>query len=163
MMNWIKNKLKWGLLAAAAGGAFLAYIGWSEGEHIRDVRARGIEAVALIEGGKESTRKGNKSYTVDLAWKDASGVDRKASEVSISDGFAGKIIEGDTLTAGETRIMYLADSVSAAPIVLDDAGTQEEENTAMFYAGLVIGGIGIVGSALFFLLGRRRQDADATA
>ena len=48
-------------------------------------------------------------------------------------------------------------------IIADDAAKQADQDREMIYVGAGAGAIGIVGSALFFLLGRRRSESEEQA
>lgn len=159
MMKWLENKLKGALIVAVLGGTLFAYFGWSNGEHIRDVLARGVEATALISGAKVYTSDGSKSYSVSLTWKDAAGADRKAESVFISTLYAMTIIHGDRLTVGEARIKYIPDEPVSRPILVDDVGAQGDLDRLMLHGGLVAAAVGVIGLTFFFLLGRWRGKA----
>jgi hypothetical protein len=55
------------------------------------------------------------------------------------------------------RIKYLPDGSDTAPLVLDDADRQAENDDFMFNLGLGLTGGGGVLSLIMFLLARRRQ------
>jgi hypothetical protein len=162
IIGWIAGKIKWLLLIAAVGGPVVAYMSWQDGERVKKVVAEGIEAQASVEGAtRTKRRRSGTSYTVDLAWKDASGQDRKAEKVSISHQFANRIISNDRLTVDTLPIKYLATEQGKDSVIIrDDADQQADLDHEMIYVGAGAGIIGILGSGLWFLLGRRRPEAE---
>jgi hypothetical protein len=165
IIGWIVGKIKWLLILAAIGGPVLAYFGWEDAQRRQDIAKRGVEATATVAGATKTTRKrGGVSYTVNLQWKDANGKDRSAEKISISSDYARQIIRNDRLTIAETRVKYVPDATDdkSGVMIVADTGKQDDLDEGMIYAGAGIGAIGIVGSALFFFLGRRREE-EATA
>jgi hypothetical protein len=162
IIGWIAGKIKWALLLAAIGGPVIAYFSWQDGERIRRIAAQGVETQASVEGATRSrSKRGVTSYAIDLAWKDAAGQDRKAEKISVSRQFADRIIANDRLTVGSLRIKYLPDEPGKSGVVLvEDAAKQAETDSEMIYVGAGAGLIGIVGSGLFFLGGRRRERSE---
>ena len=163
MFAWIADKIRWLLLAAVAGGPVMVYMGWSDASRIRDIETNGIETTALIEGATRTTRRrGGETYALKLAWRDKAGGIQKAEKVTVSSTFAKQIISGDKITRQSVRIKYLPDAtIDSTPIVLEDAARQEDQDDFLVKLGLGTGAVGIVGSALFFLVGRRRRSAEA--
>jgi len=155
---WIVGRLRWLFAAAALGGVALAYMGWSDSSHIRDVAANGVEATARIEGAtRTKRRRGGESYSLKVSWRDAKGNARSAEGVSISHAFAGRIISNNSITADTVRIKYLADNADSLPIMLDDAANQEDKDEFMLTLGIGLFGGGAIGSLLMLLLTRRRR------
>lgn len=165
IIGWIAGKVKWLLLIAAIGGPFMAYMSWQDGERVKKVVAEGVETQASVEGAtRTKRRRGGTSYTVDLAWKDASGQDRTAEKVSISHQFASRIISNDRLTVDALPIKYLpGEQGKDSVIIRDDADKQADLDHEMIYVGAGAGVVGILGSGLWFLLGRRRSAARTEA
>lgn len=162
-MSWIVDKIKLFLLGAALIGPVLVYLGWSDASRIRDLETNGIETTALIEGATRSKRRrGGETYSLSLAWQDKKGQVQKAERVKVSSGFANQIIRDDKITRQSLRIKYLPEAtIDSVPIVLEDATRQEEQDDFMMNLGLGVGALGIVGSGLFFLVGRRRRSPEA--
>jgi hypothetical protein len=159
---WIVDRLRWLFLAAAVGGVALAYIGWSDSSHIREVAANGVEATARIEGATRTTRRrGGESYSLKLSWRDAKGNARSAEGVSVSNTFARRITSGNSIIADTVRIKYLANDADSAPILLDDAASQEETDQFMLTLGIGLFGGGAIGSLVMLLLPRRRRSEAA--
>src|SRR5262249_27659691 len=153
---WIVDRLRWLFLAATLGGVVLAYLGWSDASHIRDVNANGVEATAHIEGATRTTRRrGGESYSLKLSWRDAKGNPRSVESVSVSSPFARRIVSGNSVVADTVRIKYLPADADSAPIVLDDASNKEEADQFMLTLGVGLFGGGAIGSLLMFLLPRR--------
>jgi hypothetical protein len=160
MLAWLIDKVRMLLLGAAIGGAVLTYLSWSDLERIRNVESNGVEATASIEGATRSqSRRGGTSYTLDLTWKDSKGAVRQAAKVGLSRTFADQIIQNGKLTRAVVRIKYLLDDESISPVLIEDADRREDQDASMLQAGIGVGAVGIVGSALMFALRRRRQSA----
>lgn len=160
IIGWIAGKIKWLLLIAAIGGPVLAFFSWQDGERVRKIAAEGIEAQASVEGAtRTKRRRGGTSYSIDLAWKDRNGQDRTAEKISVSTEFASRIITNDKLTVSTLPIKYLPDEPGKdAVIIQGDADKQATLDHEMIYVGSGAGVVGILGSALFFWLGRRRSE-----
>lgn len=165
IVSWIMGKLKWLLVIAALGGPFLAYISWEDGERVKRVAAEGVEAQASVEGATRTrSRRGVTSYSLDLAWKDADGQSHTAEKVSISRDFADRIIVNDRLTVDTLRIKYLPGEAGKSGVIIqDDAAKQADLDHEMVYLGAGAGVIGVLGSAGFFLMGRRRSEQQQPA
>ena len=113
-------------------------------------------------------RKGSKVYLEGQLetrkWQDASGQDRTAEKVSISHQFASRIISNDRLTVDALPIKYLpGEQGKDSVIIWDDADKQADLDHEMIYVGAGAGVVGILGSGLWFLLGRRRSAARTEA
>ncbi|MDR6870678.1 hypothetical protein J2Y55_001678 [Bosea sp. BE125] len=160
IIGWAIGKIKWLLLIAAVGGPVIAYMSWADGERVKHVAAQGIETQASIESAtRTKRRRGGTSYAVDLAWKDAKGEERKAEKVAVSLGFANQIIRAEKIVADTVWIKYLPDEPGKDAVILrDDAEAQANTDQELIYVGAGAGVVGIIGSALFFLSGRRRKD-----
>ena len=158
MIAWLLGKLKSLFLLAAVGGPALAgYMYWDE-TRMRDVETRGADATARIEGAtRVKRRRSATSYDVDLVWKDRGGAERRARRVAVSQVFAGEIIRDDRIVRDSVRIRYLADDPEAKPILVEDAGRQAEGDRELIWVGAGAGVIGIVGSLVLLLAGRRAK------
>ena len=162
MLAWILGKMKSLFLLAAIGGPALAGWMWWDEMRIRDVEQRGLEATATIEGAtKVKRRRSGTSYDVDLAWKAGNGEARSAKRVPLSAAFAASIIRDDRIIRNSVRIKYLADDAEAQPIMLEDAGRQAETDRELMWVGAGAGAIGILGSLVFLVAGRRGGQATA--
>ncbi len=158
MLAWLFGKIKMLFGLAAIGGPVMAFIGWQDVQRIEQLEKEGIEAVAAIDGAtRKKSRRGGTTYSVNLAWKDAKGEMRKAEGLSISQAFAGQIIRGDNIVRNTVKLKYLAADADTKPIIVEDKNRQEENDTFMMQGGLAAGGVGILGSALFLLIARRRK------
>jgi hypothetical protein len=164
-MSWIISKIRLFLLGAALLGPVLVYFGWSDVQRIRDIETNGVETTALIEGAtRTKRRRGGESYSLKLAWRDKAGAVQKAEGVSVSSAFANQIISGDKITRASLRIKYVPGAgIDDKPIVLEDSGRQEEQDEFMMNLGFGLTGVGVVGSGLAFLIGRRRRDPEPAA
>jgi hypothetical protein len=163
LFAWVVDRLRWLALAAAVFGAVLVYFGWSDAARIRDVEANGIETVAGIEGATRTKgRRSGETYSLKLVWRDSKGAVQTHDKVTISSTFARQIIVNDRIVRQAVRIKYLPDAtIDSVPIVLEDAARQEEQDQFMVTLGLGLAGFGVVGSGLFFLIGRRRHSDPA--
>lgn len=162
MVSWLLRKMKSIFLIAALGGPALAAYMWWDGERIKDVEARGVEAVATIEGAtRKKGRRSSTHYEVNLAWQDGSGQKRSAEGLSISNAFASRIITGDHLIRKSVRIKYLSDDTATDPILIDDAQHQAKTDQELVWAGAGAGVVGWIGALIFFLTGRRKKETEA--
>ncbi|SFJ81074.1 hypothetical protein SAMN05216304_11577 [Bosea sp. OK403] len=163
IIGWTIGKIKWLLLIAAVGGPVVSYMSWADGERVKHVAAQGIEAQASIESAtRTKRRRGGTSYALDLAWKGAKGEERKAEKVAVSLSFANQIIRAEKIVADTVWIKYLPDEPGKDAVILrDDAEAQANTDQELIYVGAGAGVVGIIGSALFFLSGRRRKDEQA--
>ena len=160
MLGWLFDKLKWLLLIAAVGGPFIAFISWQDEQRRHEVMASGVEADAAIEGATRTKgRRGGTTYKVALSWSDAQGTTRTAKDVAVSHGYADRIIRDDKIIADTTRIRYIADSGEEQNVIIaEDEAYQERTDHEMIYVGAVAGLVGLIGSGLIFLVGRRRKE-----
>jgi hypothetical protein len=164
MIAWFFSKIRWLLLLAAFGGPVLAYLGWSDAQRIRDVEQRGVETTAVIEGAtRTKRRRGGTTYSIKLAWKDGKGQVQKAEKITVSSTFANMIIRDDKIIRDTLKIKYLPDTLESSPVIVEDAQRQEESDTTMIQAGIGAGVVGIVGTGLVFLFGRRRSAGTESA
>lgn len=159
MIAWIFSKIKSLFLLAAIGGPALAGFMWWDAQRITDVETRGLEATAIIDGAtRTKRRRGGTSYDVTLAWKDTKGGTRNAKDVAVSTTFANQIIRDGKIIRDKVKIKYLADDADAKPILIEDAGRQAETDNELIWVGAGAGAVGVLGSLIFFLTGRRRQE-----
>ena len=149
MLNWLRRYLAWLSAALAAVGLFLASSAWQREQHIDTVMRNGTTAKALIEGAEAVKRKNILSHTVNLAWKDSTGVVNQALEVPISSAYAKQIIADGILVIPSTEIRYLKGQTAKLPVVSQDAATQlkEAQSQMMYGAGATV--IGILGAIVF--------------
>lgn len=160
---WVVDRIRWLMLGAVGLGAVLVYLGWSDAARIRDVETNGIETVARIEGAtRRKGRRSGESYSLKLVWRDNKGAVQTHEKVNISSTFARQIIANDRVVRDAVRIKYLPDAtIDSVPIVLEDVARQEESDDFMMKLGAGLAGVGVIGSGLFFLVGRRRRPASA--
>jgi hypothetical protein len=163
MMNrilvWLVDRLRWLFLIAAGIGVVLVYMGYTDGARIRDLQANGLEVTANVEGATRTKgRRSGESFTLKLSWRDAKGAVLTSDRVPVSNAFAHRIIRGDRIMLNSVRIKYLPDGSDTAPLVLDDADRQAENDDFMLKLGLGLTGGGGVLSLLMFLLTRRRRE-----
>lgn len=154
--KWLSN-LKWFLLIAIVAGPGWAYYNWTLLETIKHVGTDGVEATALVDGGEShSGRRSGTSYKIHVIWQDAANA-QHAQNIDISSEFAKKIIQGDTLTIDTVQVKYLADDAKAPVFVVEDLPQQQDDKQLMIWVGIAAGIAGIIGSAIFFLVGRNKN------
>jgi hypothetical protein len=153
--RWLSN-LRWALLIAIFAGPGFAYFTYTEAQTLKRVMAEGVEATATVAGGESrSGRRSGTTYKIQVVWTDQAGAER-AETIAISSDYAATIIEGEFLTVDSVIIKYLADDPSVSAVVVEDAPTQIAENELFMMLGAGAGVVGLVGSAFFFLAGRRK-------
>ena len=159
--DWIMGKLKWLLVIAAIGGPVFAYLGWEDVARVNNVMDKGVEGSARITSAvRKKGRKSGTSYYVNLAWKDASGAERTADDIRVSNVLAGQLFQNDRFDSSRpVKIKYLADQPDKDGLVIvDDAKESLETDRFMMYGGAIVGAVGLLGCALVFgLLGRLRS------
>lgn len=160
--NWVRN-LKWALLIVIVAGPGFAYWSYTEAGKIEQVMASGVEAEAFITGGTVSSgRRRGTSYKLDTVWADADGASHE-EEISISSEFAGQVIVDDTLTIDVVHVKYVPGNTELPTVIVEDAPQQVADKRLMVWIGIGAGILGAIGSALFFLFGRKKQEAPAEA
>jgi hypothetical protein len=121
------------------------------------IRARGREANAAITGLHGTLRSDRTvSYTIELAWRDGSGAERRFGPTHISDAYAQRIAPGGVLITRQTAILYLEEDRLARPIIVADA------NERTFQDGLgvvMIAVFGVAGLVLAVITVRRTRQA----
>ena len=161
LAKWLSN-LKWALLLAIVGGPAFAYFSYTEVQTLKRVMAEGVEATALVDGGESrSGRRRATTYKIHAIWTDQAGAER-AENIAISSEYAGKIIQDDFLTIDSVVVKYLANEPTVAAVVAEDAPTQIADKELMIWLGIGAGIVGIIGSAIFFLTGRKKPEAAST-
>ena len=152
------SNIKWLLVIAMIGGPVMAFLGFQDGNRLSNLQDNGVEVEAYIEGATKTTgRRSGTSYDVDLVWQDSSGETRSAKEVKISSAFATGIIQGDQIVADTVKVLYLPDDASVKPALMGDLSAQLIRTKSNMQLGGVAGLVGLVGTILFFVLGRRRK------
>ena len=155
LANWLSN-IKWALLLAIFAGPAFAYWSYTEVQKFNRISAEGVEATAVIDGGEShSGRRSGTTYKVHAIW-DANGTER-AENITISSAYAHKIIQDDYLTIESAQIKYLPNEPTAEAVVVEDIPNQIENSTLMIYLGAGAGVVGLIGSAIFFLGGRKKK------
>ena len=159
--NWLSN-IKWALLIAVVAGPAFAIWSFMQVQTFQRIGAEGVEATAVIDGGEVSKgRRSGTSYKIHAIW-DANGTER-AEDISISSEYAGKIIDGDYLTIEQAQIKYLPNEPEVAAVVAEDLPQQIADSQLMIYFGIGAGVVGAIGSAIFFLAGRKKKEAPKPA
>jgi hypothetical protein len=161
LAKWLSN-LKWALLLAIVAGPGFAYWSFTEAQTLKRVMAEGVEATAIVDGGESTSgRRRATTYKIHAIWTDQAGTER-AENISISSEYAGKIIQDDFLAVDTVVVKYLADDPAAPVVVAEDAPTQIADKELMIMLGAAAGVIGLIGSAIFFLMGRKKPEAART-
>lgn len=152
------GNIKWLLIIGMLGGPVLSYLSYQDGKRFELLKNDGVTVNAYIEGAVEkSGRRGSKSYEVDLSWQDANGETRRADGVSITNAFAGDIIQNNAIVAETLEVLYLPGDASIEPAVAGDLTAQIRRAGSMVKVGGGAGIIGLIGTILFFVVGRRRK------
>jgi hypothetical protein len=160
LANWL-SQIKWVLVLAIFGGPAFAYWSYTEGQTFKHVMTDGVEANAVVDGGEsQSGRRRATTYKIHAIWTDDKGAER-AENIEISSEYAGKIIEDDYLLIESTNVKYLPNEPEVAAIVSEDGPQRIKDKELMTYLGAGAGGVGLIGSALFFLVGRRKKPEPA--
>jgi hypothetical protein len=161
LANWLSN-IKWALVLAIFAGPAFAYWSYTEGQTFKHIMADGVEAAAVVDGGESrSSRRGvTTSYKIHAIWTDDKGAER-AENIEISSEYAGKIIEDDYLLIESANVKYLPNEPEVAALVSEDGPQRIKDKEMMTYLGAGAGGIGLIGSAIFFLGGRRKKPEPA--
>lgn len=162
LAKWLSN-IKWALVLAIFAGPAFAYWSYTEAQTAKRIIADGVEATAVVDGGEiRSGRRSGTSYKIHAIWTDQAGAER-AENISISSEYAGKIIdEDDFLLIESVVVKYLANEPSVPAIVAEDGPTQVADKELMIMLGAGAGVIGLIGSAIFFLTGRKKPEAART-
>jgi hypothetical protein len=158
MIASLLRRLKW-LGALAVLVPFLAAgFEYMSTEEANAFAMRGVETVAVIEGGKHRKgRRSGDSYSLDLAWKDGNGQIQRATGVHINRSLADQIIVADTLTRETLRIRYIPDEPERKPLILDNgpghpSGDPIRNAAAVFST---FAPVAVFGGLLFWWLRRR--------
>lgn len=151
----IVSNIKWLLLLAIVAGPGWAFFSYTELEKIKRVAAEGTEVTAIVDGGESrSGRRSGTSYTIHAIWPGDGDV-QHAEDVSITSEYAKKIIVDDMLLIDTVQIKYMKDD-SGPVVVVDDIPQLQADKDLMIYLGIGAGVVGLIGSAIFFLVGRKR-------
>jgi hypothetical protein len=162
LAKWLSN-LKWALVLAIFAGPGFAYWSFTEAQTTKRIMAEGVEATAVVDGGEiRSGRRSGTSYKIHAIWTDAAGAER-AENIPISSEYAGKILdEEDYLLIESVVVKYLANEPAVPAIVAEDGPTQVADKELMIMLGAGAGVVGLIGSALFFLVGRKKKPEPAS-
>jgi hypothetical protein len=161
LANWLSN-IKWALLLAIVAGPGFAVWSFMEMQTFQRIGAEGTEAAAVIDGGESrSGRRSGTTYKIHAIW-DANGTER-AENITISSEYAGKIIDGDYLLIESAQIKYLPNEPSVEAVVVEDLPQRIADAQLMIYLGIGAGVVGLIGSAIFFLTGRKKKEAPKAA
>ncbi len=153
--KWLNN-LKWALVLAIFAGPAFAYFSYTEAQAIKQVLADGVETTAVVDGAtSESGRRRGTTYTIHAVWADEGG-GRHAADLDISSEFAGQVIQGEYIVIEAVQVKYVPGADDAKAVVLDDADQQIADKTLFMWLGAGAGVIGLAGSAIFFLTGRKK-------
>ena len=163
LAKWLSN-LKWALLLAIVAGPGFAYWSYTEAQTLKRVMTEGVEATAIVDGGESTSgRRRATTYKIHAIWTDQAGAER-AENISISSEYAGKIIQDDFLTIESVVVKYLPNEPTIEAIVAEDGPMQVADKELMIMLGGAAGVVGLIGSAIFFLIGRKKpQPATTTA
>jgi hypothetical protein len=111
------------------------------------IREHGRDATAAITGFHATMGRRQDhtiSYTIDLAWRDGSGAERRYGPTHISDAYAQQIAFNGVLVTRQTTIRYLEEEDrSARPIVVADADERAAQDGFGRTITAVLGVVGI--------------------
>jgi len=156
MIERIVSNIKWLLLIAIVGGPGWSYLNWTDLEKINRVSVEGTEVTALVDGGESrSGRRSGTSYTIHAIWPE--GDLERAEDIAITSEYAKKIIQDDMLMIDTVQVKYIPNDLSAKAFVVEDLPQQQADKELMIWLGVAAGVVGAIGSAIFFLAGRRKS------
>jgi hypothetical protein len=157
MIAQLLSNLKWFLLIAIVAGPGWAYYSWTGLETVKRVAAEGTEATAFVDGGQSrSGRRSGTSYSIHAIWPGVGGVEH-AKDIDISSEYAKKIIQDDMLLIDDVQIRYMPNDDAAPVFVVEDIPQQQQDKELMIWLGIGAGVAGLIGSAVFFLVGRKKS------
>jgi hypothetical protein len=157
LAKWLSN-IKWALVLAIFAGPAFAYFSYTEVQAIKRVADGGVEATAIVDGGESrSGRRSGTSYTIHAIWTGEGNIER-AEDLDISSEYAGRIIEDDYLLIETVVVKYLPGEPATKAIVAEDAAQQIADKELLMWLGVGAGVLGLVGSAGFFLVGRKKPE-----
>lgn len=156
MIARLLSNIKWLLLVAVVGGPGWAIFNWMQLETIKRVAAEGVETTAIVDGGEShSGRRSGTTYKIHALWTDANNAEH-AENIDVSSEYAHKIIQGDMLLIETVQIKYLAADAKAPVFVSEDLPQQHDDKQTMIILGIAAGIVGLIGSGIFFLVGRKK-------
>jgi hypothetical protein len=153
--RWL-SQLKWLLLIAIVAGPGFAYFEYTELDTIKKISAEGVIANAVVDGGETRTgRRSGTSYKIHAIWTDVNNQEH-AENIDISSEFAHKIVQDDMLLVDAVQVKYLPSDPKAPVFAADDLPQQQQDKELMMYLGLGAGVVGLIGSAIVFMAGRKK-------
>lgn len=157
MFDRIISNIKWVLLIAVVAGPGWSYLSWTDLEKIKRVGAEGVETTAIVDGGESrSGRRSGTSYSIHAVWAGEGDLQR-AEDIDITSEYAKQIIQDDMLLIDTVQIKYIPGDDTAPVYVVDDLPQQQADKELMIWLGIGAGVVGLIGSAIFFLAGRRKS------
>jgi hypothetical protein len=135
-------------------GPYLVLTGWQNQNRVDDILRRGVIAEASVTRTEVINGKST-SYAIDLAWRDAHGVQRRVEQARVSAAYFGQITRD---SSRKVRIKYLADRETSRWTVatLDDPSWRSG-GTRSVAPWLVSTVVGLAVVALMILWPRRRH------
>jgi len=121
------------------------YYSFKDSRDAAAMRAHGRDAVATVtdlhaELGSDRTI----SYTIELAWLDGSGTERRFGPTHISNVYARRIAPNGTLVTRQTTVRYLEEDRSARPVIVADADERSRQDWLGQVMTVVLGLTGVV-------------------
>jgi len=120
---------------------------WLDQRSYEDIRDRGTEAIAWITDAHAEAEAGSRptvSHTIDLAWRDSSGGERRFGATHVSEGFWRGIASNETVVRRQVRIRYLEDDRTARPVITDDLDERSRQDTVVVMFGGICASIGFM-------------------
>jgi hypothetical protein len=139
-------------------GPYLVLVGWQNQNRVDDILRRGVTAEASVARTEVINGKST-SYAIDLAWRDAQGVQHRVEQVRVSAAYFGQITRD---SSPKVRIKYLVDRETSRWTVatLDDP-SWNSGGTRIVAPWLVSTLLGLAVVALMILWPRRRHPSAA--
>jgi hypothetical protein len=135
-------------------GPPFALISWQGQKRVDDLLARGTSAVATVTKAT-ITRGKSTTYSLDLAWRDTRGAERRLEGLTVSANYYGQVTR--TKPPAKVRIKYLPDeTTSTRRTVATDDHVRNTDGGGMMRVFLIMGLIGIPGTVLMTLWRNRR-------
>lgn len=156
-MGWLFGRIRWILIIAALGGPVFAYLGYNTQNEIKHLKENGEVTMAFLDGlTMISKRRSGDSYEADIIWIDTAGNEQSETGIKIDGDFAKTLFSGDALVVDQVEIVYLPDAPDMKPHLTGSLDGEKETAKLMFFGGIIAGVIGIIGTALMFLTGRKK-------
>lgn len=145
--------------------ALFGYLSFRDASNAAAMRANGRDAPATITALHASIDSDRKlSHTIELAWLDASGAERRFGPTHISNLYASRIGANGKLVMRQTTIRYIENDSSARPLILPDADEHARQTSGGLAGTLTLGVMGLAFAALTaWRMRRGKRQSDLTS